>query len=233
MAWPPPMPMRRMPYSVSLPAPMRSINGVMMLSVNFVTRAVNAVPMTTATDRSTMFPRARNSFKPFNTVLPLSPGLVHQPNCALETSKGNTGRARHRGPVSLAAHACRMGERREGHRHVDSAPAGRDGSPVAVLFGAPAVAGGIAAAAPSPSRLPAPRTPRPRRDRRHGDGCDSAPGRSAHCTTPCPRRRPVSSVDRERDRLHQRGRGQGVRGHGRQGHQYHPIIAGPCGFLLR
>src|SRR3954469_21250597 len=38
----------------------------MMLSVNFVTNPVNAVPMTTATDRSTMLPLARNSLKPFN-----------------------------------------------------------------------------------------------------------------------------------------------------------------------
>ena len=45
---------------------MRLINGWMMLSVNFVTNPVNAVPMTTATDRSTMLPLARNSLKPFN-----------------------------------------------------------------------------------------------------------------------------------------------------------------------
>ena len=48
--------------------PMRLISGWMMLSVNRVTSPVNAVPMTTATDRSTMLPRARNSLNPFNMV---------------------------------------------------------------------------------------------------------------------------------------------------------------------
>ena len=67
MVWPPPMSICRMPYSVFLSAPMRLISGCRTLSVNLVTSAVNAVPMTTATERSTMLPRERNSLKPFNT----------------------------------------------------------------------------------------------------------------------------------------------------------------------
>ena len=43
-----------------------------MASVNLVTRPVNAVPMTTATARSTMLPRARNFLNPFNTLVCLS-----------------------------------------------------------------------------------------------------------------------------------------------------------------
>src|SRR6185312_277956 len=38
----------------------------MMLSVNALTNAVNAVPMTTATARSTILPRERNSLNPLN-----------------------------------------------------------------------------------------------------------------------------------------------------------------------
>ena len=48
------------------------INGVMMLSVNLVTNAVKAVPMTTATAKSTMLPRERNSLNPLNTAASLS-----------------------------------------------------------------------------------------------------------------------------------------------------------------
>ena len=46
--------------------PIRLISGVMMLSVNLVTNAVKAVPMTTATARSTILPRERNSLNPLS-----------------------------------------------------------------------------------------------------------------------------------------------------------------------
>jgi hypothetical protein len=53
------------------------INGWMMLSVNFVTKPVNAVPMTTATDRSTMLPLDKNSLKPFN--MGSNPSCIRMP----------------------------------------------------------------------------------------------------------------------------------------------------------
>ena len=89
MVCPPPMAILRIPYEASLPAPIRLISGAMMLSVNLVTSPVNAVPMTTATARSTMLPRARNSLKPFNPVslsmlnLPLSDESVAHDGCGL------------------------------------------------------------------------------------------------------------------------------------------------------
>ena len=66
MVWPPPMSIRRTPTSEFGLTPIRLISGVMMLSVNLVTNAVNAVPMTTAVARSTILPRERNSLNPLN-----------------------------------------------------------------------------------------------------------------------------------------------------------------------
>jgi hypothetical protein len=45
------------------------ISGSMMLFVNDVTMAVNAAPTTTATARSTTFPRRMKSLKPLSTRL--------------------------------------------------------------------------------------------------------------------------------------------------------------------
>jgi hypothetical protein len=46
------------------------MNGFTMPVVNEVTIAVNAVPMTTATDNSTTLPRIKKSLKPFNIRTP-------------------------------------------------------------------------------------------------------------------------------------------------------------------
>ncbi|CFS33038.1 Uncharacterised protein [Mycobacterium tuberculosis] len=59
-----------MPTSDCALTPIRLISGVMMLSVNLVTNAVNAVPITTATARSTILPRARNSLNPLSMRCP-------------------------------------------------------------------------------------------------------------------------------------------------------------------
>ena len=66
------MSIRRTPTSVFWLTPIRLISGVMMLSVNLVTNAVNAVPMTTATARSTILPRERNSLNPLSIADVLS-----------------------------------------------------------------------------------------------------------------------------------------------------------------
>jgi hypothetical protein len=55
------------------PPPARAITGLITLLVNEATSAVNAVPMTTATARSTMFPRSRNSLKPFSMMSSRNP----------------------------------------------------------------------------------------------------------------------------------------------------------------
>src|SRR4051812_15632149 len=55
----------------SPPPPIRPISGVRNESPNDVTTAVNAVPTTTATARSTTLPRSRNFLKPDR---PLNPG---------------------------------------------------------------------------------------------------------------------------------------------------------------
>lgn len=71
MLWPRPMPIFKMPRSDCSLTPTRLISGVMMLSVNLVTSAVNAVPMTTATARSTILPRERNSLNPLSIGMSL------------------------------------------------------------------------------------------------------------------------------------------------------------------
>src|SRR4051812_46652681 len=50
--------------------PTELTNGLMTLSVKALTTAVNAAPITTATARSTMLPRERNSLKPLNIGYP-------------------------------------------------------------------------------------------------------------------------------------------------------------------
>ena len=62
----PPNGIRKMPYSASGPAPIRSTSGWITFSVKAVTKPVNAAPMTTATARSITFPREMNSLKPFS-----------------------------------------------------------------------------------------------------------------------------------------------------------------------
>src|ERR1700761_427879 len=63
---------RKIPRSDFWLTPTRLISGLMTALVNVVTSAVNAVPMTTAVDRSMMLPRERNSLNPLNIgdVLP-------------------------------------------------------------------------------------------------------------------------------------------------------------------
>ena len=81
----PPVPGARLmvhPLTAALAAGLTA--GVMMLSVNLVTNAVNAVPMTTATDRSTMLPRARNSLKPLSIASPSCSGCLQSADCTRE-----------------------------------------------------------------------------------------------------------------------------------------------------
>jgi hypothetical protein len=59
------------PRAASVP-PMALMRGLIRPLVKAVTIAVNAVPMTTATARSTTLPRIRKSLKPFSTVSPPS-----------------------------------------------------------------------------------------------------------------------------------------------------------------
>src|SRR3978361_760551 len=56
----------RRPCSDFGPAPIELTRGLTTPSVKLLTTVVNAAPMTTATDRSTILPRARNSLNPLS-----------------------------------------------------------------------------------------------------------------------------------------------------------------------
>src|SRR3954447_10168210 len=56
----------KMPCSDFGPAPIELTSGLTTPSVKLLTTVVNAAPMTTATDRSTILPRARNSLNPLS-----------------------------------------------------------------------------------------------------------------------------------------------------------------------
>src|SRR3954447_21271692 len=76
--------------------PMAAISGVMKLSVNAVTRAPKATPMSTATARSTTLPRSRNFRNPL-MALPWLDGDVAFPASCLDRAPRSGHRQQHAG----------------------------------------------------------------------------------------------------------------------------------------